>query len=580
MSEPMYPPDYNRTPDIEPKVPMIGAIQAPEELNIYTLFPAWVWQSPSIPQFYWNVYSAEQRIYQICKEIGRLQAYLTYQGQQDNAAHLYLYKHFQEITDKLREDLTAEIVRAKQAEKVLTDNLNAEIERAKQAEKVLTDNLNAEIERAKAAEKTISDGLAAEIARAKQAEKVLTDDLAAEKARAVKAETANQEAIKAETARAQIAENVNAEKIHQTNKDLVAEADRARAAETANHQDIETEKTTARAAEAANRKAIEDEAASARNAEAANRKAIEDEAASARAAETANAQGLTAETARATKAETANAQAIQALEPLAKAGEAYSHSHVLGSGHVQVADVRNAEGGHDYTVTTDYEPAVAKLEEDVNALNGRADQLKHDIDGVNVGVDQVIAGPGIKIQEAGDQKTGMHVTVSATHQGVNLVDITGSHGIIVNHTDDPVNGRTYDISKTEDTDKITDIKAGADISVNHTKTPNGYEYMVSAVDQRQMHNTENETSTLSMNDDIAVFSAEATIRNDEIFVAATPVQVFTNNETVYLKNAIEMSVVHSADAVNNHIVHIDFKVKGAKTHNYTRLRYRLITVEL
>ena len=544
MSEPMYPPDYNRTPDIEPKVPMIGAIQAPEELNIYTLFPAWVWQSPSIPQFYWNVYSAEQRIYQICKEIGRLQAYLTYQGQQDNAAHLYLYKHFQEITDKLREDLTAEIARAEAAEKTLTDGLDAEIARAK------------------AAEKAIGDGLAAEIARAKAAEKVLTDDLATEKARAVKAETANQEAIKAETARAQIAENVNAEKIHQTNKDLVAEADRARAAEAANHQDIETEKTTAR------------------NAEAANRKAIEDEAASARAAETTNAQGLTTETARATKAETANAQAIQALEPLAKAGEAYSHSHVLGSGHVQVADVRNAEGGHDYTVSTDYEPAVSKLEEAVNALNGRADQLKHDIDGVNVGVDQVIAGPGIKIQEAGDQKSGMHVTVSATHQGVNLVDITGSHGIIVNHTDDPANGRTYDISETEDTDKITDIKAGEDISVNRTKTPHGYEYVVSAVNQRQMHNTENSTSTFSVNDDIAVFSAETTIRNDEIFVAATPVQVFTNDEAVYLKNAIEMSVVHSADAANNHIVHIDFKVKGAKTHNYTRLGYRVITIEL
>ena len=562
MSEPMYPPDYNRTPDIEPKVPMIGAIQAPEELNIYTLFPAWVWQSPSIPQFYWNVYSAEQRIYQICKEIGRLQAYLTYQGQQDNAAHLYLYKHFQEITDKLREDLTAEIARAKQAEKVLTDNLDAEITRAKAAEKDIDDRLKAEIERAKQAEKTISDGLAAEIARAKQAEKVLTDDLAAEKARAVKAETANQEAIKAETARAQIAENVNAEKIHQTNKDLVAEADRARAAEAANHQDIETEKATAR------------------NAEAANRKAIEDEAGTARAAETANAQGLAAETARATKAETANAQAIQALEPLAKAGEAYSHSHVLGSGHVQVADVRNAEGGHDYTVSTDYEPAVAKLEEDVNALNGRADQLKHDIDGVNVGVDQVIAGPGIKIQEAGDQKTGMHVTVSSTHQGVNLVDITGSHGIVVSHTDDPVNGRTYDISETEDTDKIIDIKAGADISVSRTKKPNGYEYMVSAVNQRQIHNTENSTSTFTVDNDIAVFSAETTIRNDEIFVAATPVQVFTENEAVYLTNAIEMSIVHSADAANNHIVHVDFKVKGARTHAYKRLTYRLITVNI
>lgn len=562
MSEPMYPPDYNRTPDIEPKVPMIGAIQAPEELNIYTLFPAWVWQSPSIPQFYWNVYSAEQRIYQICKEIGRLQAYLTYQGQQDNAAHLYLYKHFQKITDKLREDLTAEIARAKQAEKLLTDNLNAEIARAKAAEKTLTDDLAAEIERAKAAEKVLTDDLAAEIARAKAAEKVLADDLAAEKVRAVKAETANHEAITAEVQRAQTAESVNAEKIHQTNKDLVAEADRARAAE------------------AANAKAIGDETARAKQAEQSNAVGLADEAKRAQAAENGNRQAVVDEISRAKQAETTNSQAIQRIEPLAKAGEAYSHSHVKGTGHVTVTDEPNPEGGHDYVVSTDYEPVVSKLEQDVATLGGRADQLKKDIDGVNVGVDQVIAGPGIKIQEAGDRKNGMHVTVSSAHQGVNLVDITGSHGIVVTHTDDPDNGRTYDISEMEDTDKIIDIKAGADISVSRAKKPDGYEYMVSAVNQRQIHNTENSTSTLLVDNDTAVFSAEATIRNDEIFVAATPVQVFTENEAVYLTNAIETSVIHSADSTNNHIVHVDFKVKGARTHDYKRMTYRLITVNI
>ena len=43
-----------------------------------TPFAVWTWDSPVIPSFYWNVYSAEQRVKMICKEIGKIEAYLKY----------------------------------------------------------------------------------------------------------------------------------------------------------------------------------------------------------------------------------------------------------------------------------------------------------------------------------------------------------------------------------------------------------------------------------------------------------------------------------------------------------------------
>mgnify|MGYP002711881447 FL=1 len=101
-----------------PTQPVFPPVDATKAVPPITPFPAWTWNTPVIPQFYWNVYSAEQRIRQICVEIGRIQAYLGYMAANANAAHWYLDNRFTETEtrltqriDKLEADLTEEITR-------------------------------------------------------------------------------------------------------------------------------------------------------------------------------------------------------------------------------------------------------------------------------------------------------------------------------------------------------------------------------------------------------------------------------------------------------------------------------------
>jgi len=101
-----------------PTQPVSPPVDATKAVPPITPFPAWTWTTPVIPQFYWNVYSAEQRIRQICVEIGRIQAYLGYMAANANAAHWYLDNRFTETEtrltqriDKLEADLAKEVTR-------------------------------------------------------------------------------------------------------------------------------------------------------------------------------------------------------------------------------------------------------------------------------------------------------------------------------------------------------------------------------------------------------------------------------------------------------------------------------------
>lgn len=101
-----------------PTQPVFPPVDATKAVPPITPFPAWTWTTPVIPQFYWNVYSAEQRIRQICVEIGRIQAYLGYMAANANAAHWYLDNRFTETEtrltqriDKLEAGLTEEVTR-------------------------------------------------------------------------------------------------------------------------------------------------------------------------------------------------------------------------------------------------------------------------------------------------------------------------------------------------------------------------------------------------------------------------------------------------------------------------------------
>lgn len=134
---------------------------------------AWTWNTPVIPQFYWNVYSAEQRIKQICLEIGRIQEYLNYFAAHYNKMSGYLNKRIDKLTaamyaevERLDKAIEEENKARKLADELLQKGLDTEIARAKAAEIVLQQNIDANTTLIEDEEK-----------RAKDAEEKLTNDL-------------------------------------------------------------------------------------------------------------------------------------------------------------------------------------------------------------------------------------------------------------------------------------------------------------------------------------------------------------------------------------------------------------------
>ena len=134
---------------------------------------AWTWNTPVIPQFYWNVYSAEQRVKQICLEIGRIQEYLNYFAAHYNKMSGYLNKRIDKLTaamyaevERLNKAIEEENKARKLADELLQKGLDAEIARAKAAEIVLQQNIDANTTLIEDEEK-----------RAKDAEEKLTTDL-------------------------------------------------------------------------------------------------------------------------------------------------------------------------------------------------------------------------------------------------------------------------------------------------------------------------------------------------------------------------------------------------------------------
>lgn len=134
---------------------------------------AWTWNTPVIPQFYWNVYSAEQRIKQICLEIGRIQEYLNYFAAHYNKMCGYLNKRIDKLTaamyaevERIDKAIEEENKARKLADELLQKGLDAEIARAKAAEIVLQQNID-----------TNTNLIEDEEKRAKDAEEKLTTDL-------------------------------------------------------------------------------------------------------------------------------------------------------------------------------------------------------------------------------------------------------------------------------------------------------------------------------------------------------------------------------------------------------------------
>ena len=178
-------------------------------------FNGWIGRfagQPVIPSFYWNIYSYEQRIKEICIRLNRVIKYADYLGAHVNEL-IDLVNNLTAKVDELNkqvidlnERLEDEIKRAQEAEKQLQENIDAEAEARKEADEQLQANIDAETEARKEADEQLQANIDAEQERAEQAEQQLQDNIDAEKERAEQAEQQLQDNIDAEKERAEQAE--------------------------------------------------------------------------------------------------------------------------------------------------------------------------------------------------------------------------------------------------------------------------------------------------------------------------------------------------------------------------------------
>lgn len=138
---------------------------------------------PVIPSFYWNVYSYEQRIKEICIRLNRIIKYADYLGDNVNDV-IRLINNLASKVDELNanvEDLNKrleeEIQRAMEAEKQLQANIDAEAEARKDADEQLQTNIDAEQERAEQAEQQLQDNIDAEEQARQEADQQLQSNI-------------------------------------------------------------------------------------------------------------------------------------------------------------------------------------------------------------------------------------------------------------------------------------------------------------------------------------------------------------------------------------------------------------------
>lgn len=90
----------------------------------FPYYSAFTWATPTIPNLYWNAYSQEERIKNLCMEYGKMTAYIDAMADTLNSQ----YQTIEEINDKLP-GMVAEVVTTDpDIRKSIEDIVNAYIE--------------------------------------------------------------------------------------------------------------------------------------------------------------------------------------------------------------------------------------------------------------------------------------------------------------------------------------------------------------------------------------------------------------------------------------------------------------------
>lgn len=188
-NEPIVPMDTTKRP-VPPIVP----------------FGYWTWQTPVIPQFYWNVYSAEQRIKQICIAIGKIEDYLDYFVTLANDAHAEIEQRI----DDINKDFNTELDNLENALNTAKAELQAAIDAERKAriegDTALNNAIEAETAARISADNALRDAinkleaaLDAEEAARQDADNALHDEISAETTARIHGDDALHDEISAET---------------------------------------------------------------------------------------------------------------------------------------------------------------------------------------------------------------------------------------------------------------------------------------------------------------------------------------------------------------------------------------------
>ena len=148
-----------------------------------TPFAVWTWSSPVIPEFYWNVYSSEQRIKQICKEIGKIESYLNYLTNKVNENIIELHKRIDQLTERvaaLEKHVEEEVARLDALIAQLRADLEQEIADREAGDTALGERIDQEILDRTHGDQTLHQEIADEATARTHADDQLHQEISAE----------------------------------------------------------------------------------------------------------------------------------------------------------------------------------------------------------------------------------------------------------------------------------------------------------------------------------------------------------------------------------------------------------------
>lgn len=444
-----------------------------------TPFSVWTWSSPVIPNFYWNIYSAEQRIKSICKEIGKIEAYLQYLVTKTNENIIEIHGLIDQLTERvaqlerhveeevarldsliaqLRADLTKEIADREAADEALGDRIDEEINDRQAADNVLheeiaqevedrihgDDTLHAEISTETQARIHADNELGARIDKEAQdraaADNTLHSEIAAEATARTHGDEALHQEISDET---QARIHADSELESKLEAEIQAEADARQEGDETLRESISTEETERKAADASLGQRITQETSDREAGDQALDTKISTEAHDREAADTTLANDISAETSAREAGDAALRSDLTAEEEAREAGDATLEakiakrllpSEVLAGDEIAITKDPNSNA---ITISSTVSHSISNLETLITglqaALTAETNERRADDASLWQAVNQriergkILAGTGIEVVNDPDSST---VTISGTTTvaGTAPVEVSGTPG--------------------------------------------------------------------------------------------------------------------------------------------------------